>query len=196
CRHGRPRWHGRRRRGWQGGRGGWRRERHRRRGRHGRRAARPRARLGLDRRGRHRAEPGRRRSRQRPRDDDRGDDAAVHNLKLSLGSVTVPPWNASAGGLSMVALVEPLRPITAAYPSPYPANIYGESVHTALGDELTSLALAAGKSDFVSAQTEVGEAGQPIAVISKGAPDTGTTGRAYAASLFEVQAIARLAKAQ
>jgi len=119
-----------------------------------------------------------------------------HNLKLSLGSVTVPPWNASAGGLSMVALVEPLRPITAAYPSPYPANIYGESVHTALGDELTSLALAAGKSDFVSAQTEVGEAGQPIAVISKGAPDTGTTGRAYAASLFEVQAIARLAKAQ
>ena len=119
-----------------------------------------------------------------------------HNLKLSLGSVTVPPWNTTAGGLSMVPLVEPLRTITTAYPSPYPGNIYGESVHTAMGDELTSLAMAAGKSDYVSAQTEVGEAGQPIAIISKGATDTGTTGRAYAASLFEVAAIAHLAKAQ
>jgi hypothetical protein len=96
----------------------------------------------------------------------------------------------------MVPLVEPLRTITTTYPSPYPANIYGESFHTAMGDELTSLAIAAGKTDFVSAQTEVGEAGQPMSVIAKGATDTGTTGRAYAASLFEVAAIARLAKAQ
>jgi hypothetical protein len=119
-----------------------------------------------------------------------------HNLKLSLGSATVPPFDPTNGALSMVPLVEPLRTITTAYPSPYPANIYGESVHTALGDELTSLAMAAGKSDYVSTQTEVGEAGQPISVIQKGAADTGTTGRAYAASLFEVAAIARLAKAQ
>jgi hypothetical protein len=56
--------------------------------------------------------------------------------------------------------------------------------------------MTAGKGDFVSAQTEVGEAGQPIAMIEKGATDTGTTGRAYAASLFEVGAIAHLAKAQ
>jgi hypothetical protein len=119
-----------------------------------------------------------------------------HNLKLSLGSVTVPPWNPTASGLSMVPLVEPLRTITTTYPSPYPANIYGESVHTAMSDELTSLAMKAGASDFISAHTEVGEAGQPIAVIQKGATDTGTTGRAYAASLFEVGAIAHLAKAQ
>jgi hypothetical protein len=119
-----------------------------------------------------------------------------HNLKLSLGSATVPPWNASNAALSMVPLVEPLRTITVTYPSPYPANIYGESVHGAMSDELTSLAMAAGKSDYISAHTEVGEAGQPIAIISKGATDTGTTGRAYVASLFEVQAIARLAKAQ
>ena len=65
-----------------------------------------------------------------------------------------------------------------------------------MGDELTSLSMSAGKGDFVSAQTEVGEAGQPIAMIEKGATDTGTTGRAYAASLFEVGAIAHLAKAQ
>ena len=119
-----------------------------------------------------------------------------HNLKLSLGSATVPPFTPTSAALSMVPLVEPLRTITTTYPSPYPANIYGESVHTAMGDELTSLAMLDGKSDYVSTQTEVGEAGQPISVIQKGATDTGTTGRAYAASLFEVAAIARLAKAQ
>ncbi len=119
-----------------------------------------------------------------------------HNLKLSLGSATVPPFTPTNAALSMVPLVEPLRTITTTYPSPYPANIYGESFHTAMGDELTSLAMSAGKADFVSTQTEVGEAGQPISVIQKGATDTGTTGRAYAASLFEVAAIARLAKAQ
>ncbi len=119
-----------------------------------------------------------------------------HNLKLSLGNATVPPFTPTNAALSMVPLVEPLRTITTTYPSPYPANIYGESFHTAMSDELTSLAMSAGKGDFVSTQTEVGEAGQPISVIQKGATDTGTTGRAYAASLFEVAAIARLAKAQ
>ena len=119
-----------------------------------------------------------------------------HNLKLSLGSATVPPFTPTSAALSMVPLVEPLRTITTTYPSPYPANIYGESFHTAMGDELTSLAMSAGKADLVNTQTEVGEAGQPISVIQKGATDTGTTGRAYAASLFEVAAIARLAKAQ
>jgi hypothetical protein len=119
-----------------------------------------------------------------------------HNLKLSLGNATVPPFTPTNAALSMVPLVEPLRTITTAYPSPYPANIYGESFHTAMGDEITSLVISAGKTDYVSAQTEVGEAGQPISVIQKGATDTGTTGRAYAASLFEVAAIARLAKAQ
>lgn len=119
-----------------------------------------------------------------------------HNLKLSLGNASVPPFNSSNGSLSMVPLVEPLRTITTTYPSPYPANIYGESVHTAMADEITSLAKAAGATDYVTTQTEVGEAGQPISVLQKGATDTGTTGRAYAASLFEVAAIARLAKAQ
>jgi lysophospholipase L1-like esterase len=119
-----------------------------------------------------------------------------HNLKLSLGSATVPPFNAANAALSMIALVEPLRAIAAGYPSAYPANIYGESYHTAMADELTSLAMAATGRDYLSAQTEVGEAGQGIAVIQKGATDTGTTGRAYAASLFEVAAIARLAKLQ
>ena len=119
-----------------------------------------------------------------------------HNLKLSLGNATVPPFKLPNAALSMVPLVEPLRAITTTYPSPYPANIYGESFHTAMGDEITSLVMAAARSDYISAQTEVGEAGQPISVIQKGATDTGTTGRAYAASLFEVGAIAQLSKAQ
>jgi hypothetical protein len=49
--------------------------------------------------------------------------------------------------------------------------------------------------DAITAHTEVGEAGQAFSVIRKGAVDTGTTGRAYAASVFEVAAITRLAKA-
>jgi hypothetical protein len=119
-----------------------------------------------------------------------------HNLKLSLGNATVPPFTLPNAALTMVPLVEPLRPIATGYPSPYPANIYGETFHTAMGDEITSLVMAAVKTDYISTQTEVGEAGQPMSVIQKGATDTGTTGRAYAASLFEVAAIARLASAQ
>jgi hypothetical protein len=119
-----------------------------------------------------------------------------HNLKLSLGNAKVPPFDPTNGSLSMVPLVEPLRAITTVYPSPYPANIYGETVHTAMADQITSLAKAGGATDYVTTHTEVGEAGQPIGVLEKGATDTGTTGRAYAASLFEVAAIARLAKAQ
>ncbi|HEY7373653.1 MAG TPA: dockerin, partial [Polyangia bacterium] len=119
-----------------------------------------------------------------------------HNLKLSLGSATVPPWDANSAQLSMVPLVETLRAIATGYPSPYPHNIYGESYHTAMADEITSLVMAGSSRDFVGAHTEVGEAGQGIAILQKGATDTGTTGRAYVASVFEVTAIARLAKAQ
>jgi hypothetical protein len=118
------------------------------------------------------------------------------NLKLSLGNATVPPWDATNAQLSMVPLVETLRPIATGYPSPYPANIYGESYHTAMADEITSQVMTAQGHDYVTAHTEVGEAGQGIAALQKGATDTGTTGRAYTATTFEVTAIARLAKAQ
>ena len=118
------------------------------------------------------------------------------NLKLSLGSANVPPFDPANAALSMVPLVETLRTITTTYPSPYPRNIYGESFHTAMGDEITTLVMAAQSRDYVTTHTVVGEAGQPISILQKGATDTGTTGRAYAASLFEVAAIARLAKAQ
>jgi hypothetical protein len=65
-----------------------------------------------------------------------------------------------------------------------------------MADEITSLVMAAQSRDYVTVHSVVGEAGQGISVIAKGATDTGSTGRAYAASLFEVAALARLAKAQ
>jgi len=115
------------------------------------------------------------------------------NLKLSLGSVTVPPFNANQSGFSMVPLVEPIRALASSFPSAYARNIYGETPHSAMGNQITALARAAG-SDYVSAHTVVGESGQAMTVIRKGATDTGTTGRAYAATLFEAAAIAALAR--
>ena len=61
-----------------------------------------------------------------------------HNLKLSLGNASVPPFDPANTMLSMVPLVETIRPIATGYPSPYPRNIYGESFHTAMADELST----------------------------------------------------------
>jgi lysophospholipase L1-like esterase len=115
------------------------------------------------------------------------------NLKLSLGSVTVPPFDAEQDGFSMVPLVEPIRQLAPGFPSPYPRNIYGETPHSAMGNQITALARAAG-GDYVSVHTVVGESGQGMTAIEKGATDTGTTGRAYAATLFEAAVIAALAE--
>jgi hypothetical protein len=121
------------------------------------------------------------------------------NLKLSLGGVTVPPFDDTAAALTLVPLVEPIRPTATGYPSAYPANLYGESPHTAMSAALTALAKAGGAADLVSVHTVVGENGQGMEWINKAATEmvvgTQTQGRAYAASLFEVRAIDRLAEA-
>ncbi len=119
-----------------------------------------------------------------------------NNLKLSLGTATVPPFNSDDPILSLVPLVEPIRPTAMGYPSAYPRNLYGESPHTAMAAEITALATADGLSDFVTIHTVVGESGQGMSVINKTAVEmttSGTMGRAYAASLFEARAIERLA---
>jgi len=117
-----------------------------------------------------------------------------NNLKLALNGVVVPPFDPGAAALSLVPLVEPIRPIDNGYPSAYPVNLDGESPHTALSVELTAAAKAGGLSDFVTIHTVVGESGQPMTVINKTATENamGTMGRAYAASLFEARAIKRL----
>jgi hypothetical protein len=115
------------------------------------------------------------------------------NLKLSLGSSTVPPFDPDSGELSMVPLVEPIRPPGSGFPRPYPDNIWGETPHSAMANQITALVQAEPGGDYVSVHSVVGESGQGMSEIEKGAVDTGTTGRAYAASLFEVEAISRLA---
>ena len=126
-----------------------------------------------------------------------------NNLMLALNGATVPgtgstPWDPTVAGLTMVPLVEPVRALETAYPSPYPGNIYGETPHAAMANEITRFVKAASASaDYITVHTIVGESGQGIVALVKEAPggDTGTTGRAYAATIFEAGAITRLAKA-
>jgi hypothetical protein len=124
-----------------------------------------------------------------------------NNLKLSLGAATVPPFNSDDPALSLVPLVEPIRPPNPGYPSPYPINLDGESPHTAMSAQITALAKAGGLNDFVTIHSVVGESGQPMTVINKAAVEMvdangSGTGRAYQATLFEARAITRLAQAQ
>jgi hypothetical protein len=119
-----------------------------------------------------------------------------NNLKLSLGGVTVPPWDSSNEAFDMVPLIEPIRSLSTGYPSPYPRNMYGESPHSAMANELTRLVGEDPGGDYVTVHTVVGESGQGIIALKKQTGDTtGMTGRAYAATIFEAEAIARLARA-
>src|SRR6185503_11469313 len=89
-----------------------------------------------------------------------------------------------------------MRALETAYPSPYPGNIYGETPHAAMANEITRFVKAASAAaDYITVHTIVGESGQGIVALVKQTPSTGTIGRAYAASLFEAGAITRLAKA-
>jgi hypothetical protein len=120
-----------------------------------------------------------------------------HNLKLSTGRVTAPPFDDRDPSLAMGPLVDPIRTLVplSGYPSAYPANIFGETPHTFMAYQVSALYAATGAGDYVTVHSVVGESGQGIAAISKGAHDTGRVGRAYAATLFEVKAIKRLAAA-
>jgi hypothetical protein len=122
-----------------------------------------------------------------------------NNLKLSFGGAAVaPPFDPTIVSLAMVPLTEPLRPVATSYPSAYPDNLYGETPHTAMADQITAMAMKAASRDYVTAHTVVGESGQPMTVIEKNPtnlPTTGTSGRAYDATLFEASAITRLAGA-
>ena len=124
-----------------------------------------------------------------------------NNLMLSLGGATVPgtganPWDSTLSALTTVPLVEPVRALETAFPSPYPGNIYGETPHAAMANQITSLVKAASAGlDYVTVHTIVGESGKGITALNKQTGSTtGGVGRAYAATLFEVGAITRLAK--
>jgi hypothetical protein len=119
------------------------------------------------------------------------------NLKLSLGTakVGVPPYNANDPALSVVPLVEPIRAEAPSYPGAYPLNIYGETPHTAMADQISALYQKDTGGDYITVHTVVGESGQGISVIDKTATVTSNMGHAYAATLFEASALKRLATA-
>jgi hypothetical protein len=123
------------------------------------------------------------------------------NLKLAFGGAAVaPPFDPTNASLTVEPLTEPMRPFASSYPSAYPANLYGETLHTAMANQLTAMAMSAAAHDHVSIPTVVGESGQPMTVIKKDPnpadlPTTGTSGRAYDATLFEASALTRLAGA-
>ena len=122
-----------------------------------------------------------------------------NNLKLALNGAAVPPFDPTIGSLSMVPLTEPIRPTDPGYPSPYPVNLDGESPHTVMSEQIARMVMDAARApDYVTVHTVVGESGQPMSVIKKNGvfPGNASGGaRAYAATLFEVAAIARLATA-
>jgi hypothetical protein len=123
-----------------------------------------------------------------------------NNLKLSLGSVKVPPWDTTdkLDTMALVPLTEPIRPEGSGFPRPYPGNIWGESPHSAMANAVTHLVKCddPGK-DYVTVHTVVGESGQGIEFLRKvpSLSKDGLEGFAYAATLFEVTHITRLAKA-
>jgi hypothetical protein len=121
------------------------------------------------------------------------------NLMLRLPANPLP-LDPGAEGFGLLPLVEPLRAFASTYPSAYPANIYGETPHTAMANQISSLARSELGRVLRSVHSVVGENGQGMRVIEKGAAEVvigaTSTGRAYAATLFEAAVIARLAREQ
>lgn len=96
--------------------------------------------------------------------------------------------------LKLVPLAEPIRPTNLGAPTyvagVYPANIRGETPHTAMGSQITALAKAAGMANFVSLHSVVGSGGKPMTFIAKNG-----TGNSYERTLYEIGAFKTFAAA-
>lgn len=129
--------------------------------------------------------------------NDRVNESPYENLMLDLGDAEVQPFDADSDTLSIAPLEEPLRSLQTSYPSPYPGNLYGETPHGSMAIQISSLVQASSGASYTTVHTVVGESGQGMVALRKDAADDDpAVGRAYAATLFEVQAIARLAREQ
>jgi hypothetical protein len=117
-----------------------------------------------------------------------------NNLKLSTGDL---PWpiDPDNTNLALVPLTEPIGRLSPGYPSSWPENIAGETPHTAMADEISSLVHAMNGRDYVTVHSAVGENGQGMIYLKKGASHVGLNGRSYEAAMIETKAITRLAKA-
>ncbi len=87
--------------------------------------------------------------------------------------------------LTLVPLVEPIRPasLPGATAGTYPANVRGETPHTAMASQITVLARAAGLPDLTTLHSVVGSGGKALSFIQKGG-----TGNSYDRSLYEANA--------
>lgn len=127
--------------------------------------------------------------------NERVNESPYQNLMLDLGDADVPPFDPESDELSIAALEEPLRGLQTSYPSPYPGNLYGETPHGAMAIQISSLVQSASGANYTTVHTVVGESGQGMVALRKDpVDDDPAIGRAYAATLFEVQAITRLAE--
>ncbi len=117
------------------------------------------------------------------------------NLQLSTDHL---PWpiDPANTNLTMVPLTEPIGRHSPAYPSSWPENIEAETYHTAMADEISALVHDATGHDFIAVHSEVGENGQGMKYIKKGAVHHGLNGRSYEGAMIETKAIERLASAQ
>ncbi|HTV40312.1 MAG TPA: sialate O-acetylesterase [Candidatus Sulfotelmatobacter sp.] len=118
-----------------------------------------------------------------------------HNLKLSTDHLRWP-INPNDPHLTLAPLVEPVGRLARwGPPSSWPVNIYGETPHSAMANEITALVRANTGRDFVSIHCAVGEGGQGMVCLEKNAVKRGVNGRSYEAAMIATKAIARLAKA-
>jgi hypothetical protein len=118
-----------------------------------------------------------------------------HNLKLSTDHLRWPidPNNPK---LALTPLVEPIGRLARwGPPSSWPVNIYGETPHSAVANEITALVRANLGRDFVSVHCDVGEGAQGMIRLKKNAVKKGVNGRSYEAAMIATKAITRLAKA-
>ncbi len=116
---------------------------------------------------------------------------SFNNLKLD--DTGPDPRFSDATNLVLVPLSEPIRP----YPFPagytagvYPANIRGETPHTAMASQITTLARARGMADLATLHSVVGSGGKPMSFLAKGG-----TGNSYDRTLYEGAAFQTFATA-
>jgi len=118
--------------------------------------------------------------------------ASFDNLKLADDGP--PPLFQGTAGLKLVPLLEPIRPTNLGAPTytagVYPANIRGETPHTAMASQVTVLARAAGMPGLQTLHSVVGSGGKPMTFIEKDG-----TGNSYERSMYEVGAERTLAAA-
>jgi len=118
-----------------------------------------------------------------------------NNLQLSTDTLAWPIDPADPA-LAMAPLIEPIGRRSTGYPSSWPENIAGETIHSAMANQITAMVQAAAGRDYVGVHGEFGENGQCITRLRKDSVVEGVTGRAFAASLIATEAVTRLAAAE